>query len=55
MITISVLWIIWSFFSLYKILKDEENWDYLLYSSGVVIGIPVIGVVILIAIVVYLP
>lgn len=55
MITILTLWVIWSFFSLYKILKDEKNWDNDIYVYGVLFGIPLVGVMILIAVVVYLP
>lgn len=55
MITISILWIIWSFFSLYKILKDEKNWDNDIYAYGVFFGIPLIVAIFLIAVVGYLP
>lgn len=55
MITISTLWVIWSFFSLYKINKNKKNWDNTIYVTGVLLGLPVIGVIVLIAAVVYLP
>lgn len=55
MITLSTLWIIWSFFSLYKINKNEKNWDNYIYGMGVLLGLPIVGVFVLIAIIVYLP
>jgi len=53
--TISTLWVIWSFFSLYKILKDKKNWDNDIYAYGVFFGIPLIVAIVLIAVVGYLP